>query len=99
MATNETVPVTTHALVPGQSPPFTVITETDRSGILLIAISLGLVAAFVFTLIRLFIRMEFNARLAKDDIASFVSMVTGLDPPPPFKKLLADNHPEPAYRS
>jgi len=57
------------------APPLVVITDTDQSGILIIAGALGLVFAVISILIRLFIRYEFRTRFSKDDVACFASMV------------------------
>jgi hypothetical protein len=65
----------TTGLLPGQSPPLTVITSTDRSGIVLIATALGLIFAIISLLIRLFIRLEFRHQFARDDIAAALAMV------------------------
>ena len=62
-------------LLPGQSPPFSIVTDSNHSGILLIATALCLIIAFVSILIRLFIRLGFRSEFAKDDIACFGSMV------------------------
>ena len=78
MAANGTDTAVDHPLLPGQSPPLSIITDTDQSGILLITTALGLILAFVSILIRLFIRVGLGARFAKDDFASFFSMVCSL---------------------
>jgi hypothetical protein len=65
----------TTGLLPGQSPALTVITSTDRSGIVLIATALGLIFAIISLLIRLFIRLEFRHQFARDDIAAALAMV------------------------
>jgi len=72
MDSNSTAPP---ALLPGQSPPLTVITPTDQGGILYIATALALIFAFISILIRLFIRMEFRHSFSNDDIAALLAMV------------------------
>jgi hypothetical protein len=62
-------------LLPGQSPPLTVITSTDSSGIVLIATTLALAFALISLLIRLFIRLEFRHQVSSDDIAATLAMV------------------------
>jgi hypothetical protein len=62
-------------LLPGQSPPLTIITSTDRSGIVLIATALGLAFALISLLIRVLIRLEFRHRFARDDIVAALAMV------------------------
>lgn len=62
-------------LLPGQSPPLTVITSTNQSGIVLIATVLGLAFALISLLIRLFIRLEFRHQFARDDIVAALAMV------------------------
>jgi hypothetical protein len=66
-------------LLPGQSPPLTVITSTDQSGVVLIATALALIFALISLLIRIFIRREFRNDFARDDIVAAVSIVS------PFK--------------
>ena len=63
-------------LLPGQSPPLTIITSTNQSGIVLIATALGLIFALISILIRVFIRFEFRTEFARDDIVAAVSMVS-----------------------
>jgi len=70
MASNDT------GLLPGQSAPFTVITSTDQSGVVLIATSLGLGFAIISILLRIFIRLEFRNQIAKDDVLAFSAMVS-----------------------
>lgn len=70
----------TGGLYPGQSPPFTHISPTNQSGVVLIATALALVFAIVSLLIRLFIRYQFRADFAKDDVLSFLSMVSNTKP-------------------
>ena len=63
-------------LLPGQSPPLTVITSTDQRGVVLIATALGLVFGLISLLIRIFIRLEFGTGFSRDDIFAAVAMVT-----------------------
>lgn len=65
-------------LLPGQSPPLTVITPTDQGGVVIIATSLALIFALVSVLLRLFIRVEFRHRFFGDDVAALLSMVSSL---------------------
>ena len=62
-------------LLPGQSPPLTVITPTDQRGIVIIATGLSLVFALVSVLLRLFIRRDFRHSFFGDDVAALMSMV------------------------
>ncbi len=66
----------TGGLLPGQAPPLGAISDTKQDGVLIITAALGLVFALISSLIRLFIRYEFSSRFAKDDVASFFSMVS-----------------------
>ena len=70
MASNAT------ALLPGQSAPLTIITSTDQSGIVLIGTALALSFALISILIRVFIRMDFQQKFAKDDLFAFLSVVS-----------------------
>ncbi|OIW26306.1 hypothetical protein CONLIGDRAFT_683294 [Coniochaeta ligniaria NRRL 30616] len=63
-------------LMPGQSPPLTVITPTDQGGIVVIAAALALIFALVSIVLRLFIRVEFRRRFFGDD--AFMIIQTGL---------------------
>ncbi|KAB5513115.1 hypothetical protein GE09DRAFT_638123 [Coniochaeta sp. 2T2.1] len=63
-------------VLPGQSPPLTVITSTDQSGIVIIATALALIFAFVSILLRLFIRVEFRHRFFGDDIVALLCMAS-----------------------
>jgi len=63
-------------LLPGEAPPLTVITSTDRSGIVLIATALSLAFALISLLIRLFIRLEFRHPFSRDDVAATLAMVS-----------------------
>lgn len=66
---------TSHSL-PGQSPPLAALTQTDRSGIVVIATSLCLVFGLFSMAIRISVRQYFRrAQLAWDDVASITSMV------------------------
>ncbi len=63
-------------LLPGQSPPLSAVNATEQDGVLVIATALGLVFALISSFIRLFVRLEFSSRFAKDDVASFFSTVS-----------------------
>jgi hypothetical protein len=63
-------------LLPGQSPPLTIITSTNQSGVVLIATTLGLIFGLISLLIRIFIRLEFRTGFSRDDILAAVAMVT-----------------------
>lgn len=65
-------------LYPGESPPLTVITATDQTGVVLIGAALALAFAAVSMLIRLYVRLEFLRSFGRDDIASIASMVSFL---------------------
>jgi hypothetical protein len=60
---------------PGQSPPLTIITSINQSGVVLIATALAMTFGLVSLLIRVFIRLEFRTEFARDDIVAAVSMV------------------------
>lgn len=62
-------------LLPGQSAPLTIITSTDRSGLILIATALGLIFALVSLLIRAYVRYEFSRQFARDDAVLTVAVV------------------------
>lgn len=65
----------TSTLLPGQSPPLAALTDTNRSGIVLITTSLCLIFALLSITIRLYVRLQFRHQIDRDDFASFVSMV------------------------
>ncbi|KAM7210231.1 hypothetical protein V8F06_014383 [Rhypophila decipiens] len=67
---NETTPI----LLPGQSPPLTVVTATDQTGVVIIAAVLALIFAFISIFIRLFIRSRFQNEFAKDDTAALIAL-------------------------
>jgi hypothetical protein len=73
MSSNDSDP---SALLPNQSPPLSVITATDQRGVVLIATALSLSFALISMLIRLFIRLEFRHRFARDDAVAVVAMVS-----------------------
>jgi hypothetical protein len=62
-------------LLPGQSPPLSIITSTNQSGIVIIAAALGLAFSGISLLLRVFIRLDFRNQFAKDDVAAIASMV------------------------
>jgi len=62
-------------LLQEQSAPVTIITSTDRSGLVLIAIALGLAFALVSLLIRVYVRREFSHQFARDDFVVAIAMV------------------------
>jgi hypothetical protein len=63
-------------LLPGQSPPLTVITPTDQGGIVIIATALALIFALISVLLRVFVRVEFRNRFFGDDVAALLSMAS-----------------------
>jgi hypothetical protein len=65
-------------LLPGQSPPLSVLTPTDQTGVVLIATALGLVFAVVSLLIRYFIRVDLQNKVAADDILATLALVCEL---------------------
>ncbi|KAM7188890.1 hypothetical protein V8F20_010399 [Naviculisporaceae sp. PSN 640] len=69
---NETA--STPTLLPGQSPPLTVVTATDQTGVVIIGAILALVFSVISMFIRLFIRSKFQNEFAKDDTAAFVAL-------------------------
>ncbi|KUI63712.1 hypothetical protein VM1G_10502 [Cytospora mali] len=64
----------TSSLLPGQSPPLAALTDTNRSGIVLITTSLCLIFALLSMTIRLYVRLQFRHQIDRDDLASFTSM-------------------------
>lgn len=62
-------------LLPGQSPPLSVITPTDQSGIVLIGTALALIFALLSMLIRGFVRLQFRHEFARDDVVAVCAMV------------------------
>ncbi|KAK3317954.1 hypothetical protein B0H66DRAFT_555879 [Apodospora peruviana] len=68
---NETAAPTVY---PGQSAPFTVVTATDQTGIVIISTVLALIFSILSMLIRLFIRMQFRHEFARDDVAAVGAM-------------------------
>lgn len=72
MASNGT---DTPALLPGQSPPLTVLTPTDQTGVLYITTAIGLVFAVISLLIRYFIRVDLQNKLSADDIVASLALV------------------------
>ena len=62
-------------LLPGQSPPLSIITSTNQSGVVIIAAALGLAFSGISLLLRVFIRLDFRNQFAKDDVAAIASMV------------------------
>ena len=63
------------AVPPGQSPPFTVITDTDHSGWIIIAAALGLACILLFSAIRVFVRCTVGPVVGLDDTFLSVSTV------------------------
>jgi hypothetical protein len=59
-------------LLPGQSPPLTIITPIDQSGVVLITTALGLIFGLISLLIRMFIRLEFQTGFSRDDIVAAI---------------------------
>lgn len=64
------------ALLPGQSPPLSVITPTDHSGIVLIVTILGIIFALISIIIRVYIRLQRRNAFARDDVAATIAMVS-----------------------
>jgi len=62
-------------LLPGQSPPLSIITSTDQSGVLLIVASLALIFALISMLIRIYLQLEVRHKVEPDDYAVFAAMV------------------------
>jgi len=71
MASNGT---DTPALLPGQSPPLSVLTPTDQTGVIYIATALGLVFALISLLIRYFIRVDLQNKVSADDILASLAL-------------------------
>lgn len=58
-----------------QSPPLTVRTLTDRSGIVLIGTASGLTFTLISLLIKVFIRLDIRNQFARDDVVVAIAMV------------------------
>lgn len=63
-------------LLPGQSPPLTIITSTNQTGVLLITTSLALVIAVISLLIRIYLQLQIRQQYALDNVLALVSMVS-----------------------
>lgn len=62
-------------LLPGQSPPLSVITPTDQGGVVLIVTALGMIFALISIIIRVYIRLQLRNAFARDDVVVSVAMV------------------------
>jgi len=60
----------------GQSSPLSIITQTDKTGVVLIVTSLGLIFALISLFIRAAIRFEFRQKFGRDDVAVAAAMVS-----------------------
>lgn len=67
---------TTPTLLPGQSPPLTVVTATNQTGVVIIGAVLALIFAVISMFIRLFIRSKFQNEFARDDLAALIALVS-----------------------
>jgi hypothetical protein len=63
-------------LLPGQSPPISMITATDQSGVVLIATALALTIAFISLLMRVYMQLQIRHQYAPDDFIAMGSMVS-----------------------
>lgn len=59
----------------GQSPPFTIVTDTDHTGWIIIAAALGLACIVMFSAIRVFVRCTVGPVVGLDDTFLSVSTV------------------------
>ncbi len=64
-------------LLPGQSPPLTIITPTNQSGIVLIVTTLALTTALISILIRVYMQLKIRRQYSHDDFLALISMVSG----------------------
>lgn len=64
-----------------QSPPLSVITATDQSGVVIIGAALALVFATISMVIRAYIRLQFGHKISMDDITSVLAMVSSFRQP------------------
>lgn len=64
------------SLLPGQAPPFAVITATDQSGIVLIATTLALAIAIVSLLMRVYMQLQIRHQFSRDDFVAMGSTVS-----------------------
>ena len=65
-------------LLPGQSPPIAVITDSDHGGYILIANSLCLCMSLAGFVLRIHIRRKVRPPFSYDDIVLIVAFVRGL---------------------
>jgi hypothetical protein len=63
-------------LLPGQSPPISIITATDQSGVVLIATALALTIALISLLMRVYMQLQIRHQYASDDFIAMGSMVS-----------------------
>lgn len=63
-------------LLPGQSPPISIITATDKSGVVLIATALALAIALISLLMRFYMQSQIRHQYAPDDMVAMGSMVS-----------------------
>jgi hypothetical protein len=64
------------SLLPGQSPPISIITAADQSGVVLIATALALTIAFISLLMRVYMQLQIRHQYATDDFITMGSMVS-----------------------
>ena len=58
----------------GYYPPYAVVTDTDHSGIIIVAVALGITFVIISSLIRIFLRISFVQRPGLDD--TFLAVAT-----------------------
>lgn len=58
------------------SPPISVVTPTDRGGLILIANGFGLCLVLIFMIMRVFARLFINPPFDRDDVALGVATVS-----------------------
>ena len=68
-------PSTVPTAIPGQAPPFAVISPTDQSGLVIMAAATGMSFVFVASLIRWYVRREVSNSFARDDAVIVIATV------------------------
>jgi hypothetical protein len=79
----ESMPAPAPSLLPGQSPPFFVVTPTDQAGVIVNAAAICLVFALLSILIRAYVRFEINRQAwSWDDGVVVAALVRDVIRPP-----------------
>ncbi|MCJ1436551.1 hypothetical protein MMC27_005930 [Xylographa pallens] len=61
--------------IPGQAPPFAIISSTDQSGLVILAAAVGMSFVFVASLIRWYVRREVSNSFARDDAVIMIATI------------------------